>query len=96
MSHCRFVRNHGRGDYLYKRIPFIFEFFDEKDHSELQLGNRDTIRKEWPSRTQRAIIRWTRTKELSQIARAKRQRLDQATEEKEEVIRSMVVHKHSC
>ena len=51
---------------------------------------RDMVRKEWPSRADRAIIRWTRTKELSQIARAKRQRLDQASEEKEEVIRSMM------
>ena len=29
------------GDYLYKRIPFMFEYFDAKDHSELQLGKDD-------------------------------------------------------
>lgn len=50
---------------------------------------RYTIRKEWPSRAERATTRWMRTKELSQIARAKRQRLEQASEEQEEVIRSM-------
>ena len=29
------------GDYLYKRLPFVFEFFNEKDHSDLQLGKDD-------------------------------------------------------
>ena len=87
VTHYRFVGSLGR--HKSSSISGPPNWYTPWLKQSLRQRARDTIRKQWPSRADRAITRWTRTKELSQIARAKRQRLEQASEEKEEVIRSM-------